>query len=52
VTAPSPSTTTVCDAATRCRIIASAAECLPQARLSGGEALGLLGRALSLEKVE
>ena len=36
----------------RCGILADAAECLPQARLSGGEALGVLGRALSLQKAE
>jgi hypothetical protein len=42
----------LCDAATRCGILADAAECLPQARLSGGEALEILGRALSLQKTE
>ncbi|HEX2465901.1 MAG TPA: hypothetical protein VHR17_14865 [Thermoanaerobaculia bacterium] len=49
---PSPGATLLCDAATRCGILADAAECLPQARLSGGEALEILGRALSLQKTE
>ena len=49
---PSPGATLLCDAALRCAILADAAECLPQARLSGGEALGILGRALSLQKAE
>ena len=37
---PSPGATLLCDAALRCAILADAAECLPQARLSGGEAFG------------
>ena len=45
-------TAAICDAATRCKILNEAAECLPQGGLSGGEALGLLGRALSLQKTE
>ena len=48
----SPASTLVCETATRCAILADAAECLPQAKLSGGEALGILGRALSLQKTE
>jgi hypothetical protein len=49
---PSPSASLLCDTAARCGILGEAAECLPQARLSGGEALGILGRALSLQKAE
>ena len=48
----SPGMTLVCETATRCGILAEAAECLPQGKLSGGEALGVLGHALSLQKTE
>jgi tetratricopeptide (TPR) repeat protein len=49
---PRPGPELVCGAATRCGLIDDAAECLPQAKVSGGEALGILGRALSLQKSE
>ena len=40
----------LCAAAARCRLIASAADCLPRATLSGGEALELIRRALDLAR--
>jgi tetratricopeptide (TPR) repeat protein len=49
---PSPGAGSLCETATRCAILAEVAECLPQGRLSGGEALGIVGRALSLQKTE
>jgi hypothetical protein len=49
---PSPGATLLCETATRCGILGEVVECLPLGRLSGGEALGILGRALSLQKGE
>ena len=49
---PAPGMTLLCETATRCGILGEVAECLPQGRLSGGEALGILGHALSLQKAE
>jgi hypothetical protein len=49
---PQPGAELVCAAAMRCGLIEDAGECLPQAPLSGGEALEVIGRALSLQKTE
>jgi hypothetical protein len=49
---PQPGAELLCGVAVRCGLLDDAAECLPQARLSGGEALELLGRALSLLQTE
>jgi tetratricopeptide (TPR) repeat protein len=43
---PSPGASFLCGVAARCGLLDDAADCLPQARLSGGEALEILGRAL------
>ncbi len=42
------STAWVCDRAARCRLIPEAADCLPSAPISGGEALELFRRSLDL----
>jgi tetratricopeptide (TPR) repeat protein len=42
----------LCGVAARCGLLEDQYECLPQARLSGGEALALLGRALSIQRAE
>jgi hypothetical protein len=49
---PQPGAELVCAAAMRCGLIEDAGECLPQAPLSGGEALEVIGRALSLQQTE
>ena len=51
-TQPRSSPAFVCELALRCRLIDEADSCLPHARLSGGEALDLLGRSLSLHPTE
>jgi hypothetical protein len=38
--------------AARCGLLDDVGECLPQATLSGGDALSMLGRALSLAATE
>jgi tetratricopeptide (TPR) repeat protein len=45
-----PSNDFLCAAAARCRLIASPADCLPRASLSGGEALELIRRGLDLTR--
>ena len=46
--APRPSQEAICAAAERCRLIPSVADCLPEATVSGREALGYVQRALEL----
>lgn len=45
-----PSNDLLCEAAARCRLIASPADCLPRSPLSGGEALELIRRGLDLAR--
>ena len=49
---PAPRADFLCGVAARCGLLAEVDECLPRASLSGGEALEILGRALSLEAGE
>ncbi|HVR30276.1 MAG TPA: hypothetical protein VMS86_12170 [Thermoanaerobaculia bacterium] len=51
-THPAPGAAFLCGVAARCGLVAEADECLPQASLSGGEALEILGRALSVRPAE